>query len=60
MDNKAGLISPCEFNSVVSRLRAFFVSKNLCLDKRYPKMCLDERYFLKNVSSIYSSLSRLI
>lgn len=27
MNNKVGLISPCEFNSVVSRLRAFFVSK---------------------------------
>ena len=27
MDNRAGLISPCEFNSVVSRLRAFFISK---------------------------------
>lgn len=27
MNNKVGLISPCEFNNVVSRLRAFFVSK---------------------------------
>ena len=27
MSHKAGLISPCEFNNVVSRLRAFFISK---------------------------------
>ena len=27
MSHKAGLISPCEFNNVVCRLRAFFISK---------------------------------